>query len=269
MTPMLTVSGRLVDPVNVAPADVCLHDAAHALSHICRYGGHTYVPYSVAAHSLLACSVVCAAIVRHLVRPTGMHHVFPVGTSVQGLVNTALLALLHDAGEAYVGDMVAPLKHHPGFAGATEYQRVSVNAQQAAELALLPHYAEDAPRGELVDRVERGVVVRYEMEALLPAERREFASSPFRTAAADRGVCRSVHNVGGLFGSAAAEHFCATYGRLRAEVWVEPIAARDDLHYNVLPSERYRKALALWFVAVAREAVRGFPNPRFDFPHVE
>lgn len=72
------------------PADVRLADIAHALSLICRYGGHCRQFYSVAQHSL----IVAAAVQQE----------FPAERDL------VLHALLHDATEAYVGDMVRPLK---------------------------------------------------------------------------------------------------------------------------------------------------------------
>jgi hypothetical protein len=59
-------------------------DIAHALSRICRFTGHTTHFYSVASHSLLVASLV------------------PDEYKLQ--------ALLHDATEAYVGDVSSPLK---------------------------------------------------------------------------------------------------------------------------------------------------------------
>jgi len=79
-----THTGKAFDLVNPSPDAVDLRDIAHALGHICRFTGHTRLPYSVAHHSLL---------VADLVEP-----------------EHRLQALLHDAHEAYVGDLSTPLK---------------------------------------------------------------------------------------------------------------------------------------------------------------
>lgn len=86
---MQTFTGRRFYPMDPQAADVDPVDIAHALSLICRYGGHTTSFYSVAEHSVL------------------LSHAVPN--------RHALWALLHDAGEAYVGDMVRPLKRSMGL----------------------------------------------------------------------------------------------------------------------------------------------------------
>ncbi len=87
-----TISGRRVSSLNPKPSDVSIEDIAHALSRVCRFGGHVPVPYFVAQHSV---------IVSQMVPP-----------------QLAMIGLLHDASEAYVGDMITPIKHSiEGFEG--------------------------------------------------------------------------------------------------------------------------------------------------------
>lgn len=82
---MQTFTGRQFYPMDPNPEDVDERDIAHALSLLCRYNGHVDRFYSVAEHCVLMASVM----------PTPQ---------------LALWALLHDATEAYVGDMIRPLK---------------------------------------------------------------------------------------------------------------------------------------------------------------
>lgn len=63
---------------------VAIEDIAHGLAYQCRFNGQTRQFYSVAQHSLMVAALV----------PTDLR----------------LAALLHDAAEAYLGDMVKPLK---------------------------------------------------------------------------------------------------------------------------------------------------------------
>jgi 5'-deoxynucleotidase YfbR-like HD superfamily hydrolase len=85
-----TFTGALVDPLAPDPAAIDPVDVAHALSHHCRFGGHSRVFYSVAQHSCLVADTVEAG---------------------GGTVADTLWALLHDATEAYLGDLPHPLKH--------------------------------------------------------------------------------------------------------------------------------------------------------------
>lgn len=77
-------SGTYFDLVDPKPEMVNLEDIAHALSMINRYGGHTCYHYSVAEHSVIMSYIVPPLFAKE--------------------------ALLHDAHEAFVGDMIAPLK---------------------------------------------------------------------------------------------------------------------------------------------------------------
>lgn len=86
-TEIVTYTGKVFDFMDPRPEAICIEDIAHSLSHICRYGGHTPEHYSVAQHSCM---------VANLLVPHGPDY--------------ALAGLLHDAHEAYIGDIVTPLK---------------------------------------------------------------------------------------------------------------------------------------------------------------
>lgn len=97
-----TVSGRDVPLMTFGPEHVALKDIAHALAHQCRWGGHTRRFYSIAEHCLLVAALVPPA-----------HRAY---------------ALLHDASEAYLGDVVAPLKRSSALAG---YREIEARVQAA------------------------------------------------------------------------------------------------------------------------------------------
>lgn len=84
MTPywIQTYTGRAFDLNDPQPQQVSIEDIAHALSLICRFTGHCGKFYSVAEHSVL--------VSRYCQWPTE--------------------GLMHDAAEAYVGDVSNPLK---------------------------------------------------------------------------------------------------------------------------------------------------------------
>ena len=78
-----TYTGRKFYPLSPRAADICILDICHALSMKCRYTGHCEPFYSVAQHSVLA---------------------------YENCPEAPLWALLHDATEAYMPDVAAPIK---------------------------------------------------------------------------------------------------------------------------------------------------------------
>lgn len=79
-----TYTGGSVDVFD--PDDIALPDIAAGLAHTCRFGGHCRQYYSVAHHSLHVASEL----------PDGAPRLRAIG-------------LLHDAAEAYLGDIPRPL----------------------------------------------------------------------------------------------------------------------------------------------------------------
>ena len=91
------LSGRRLDLLDPSPLDIEIEDIAHGLSFVARWNGQTRgdYPYSVAEHSLL---------VEEL-----MGHIAPKCPA-----RWRLAALLHDAPEYVIGDMISPVKSAVG-----------------------------------------------------------------------------------------------------------------------------------------------------------
>jgi 5'-deoxynucleotidase YfbR-like HD superfamily hydrolase len=107
-----TVSGRFVNPFEPDPDQLDPGDIARALANVCRFGGHCSSFYSVAQHSV---------IVSELVEQRG------------GDVEDVFAALMHDATEAYLGDMPHPIKHRSplgaAFKAAEDHLEATIRAR--------------------------------------------------------------------------------------------------------------------------------------------
>ena len=133
-----TFTGKRFQLFDPTPDMVCIEDIAHALSMICRYTGHVQRFYSVAEHSCLLTGVVATRL-----RTEGM---------APGEITPYLRwALLHDAAEAYVGDVTRPLKHQPEM---ELYRAVEANVMRviAAKFGLVG--AEPA----LIKRLDKEII---------------------------------------------------------------------------------------------------------------
>lgn len=119
MNYILTHTGKRFDLLEpdadmIDPRDIC-----HSLAHLCRFNGHTREFYSVAQHSCIVAELVPE--------------------------EYKLAALLHDATEAYLGDMTRPLKQWmPDYRGFEEviWMRVCERFDLALELPASVHRAD-------------------------------------------------------------------------------------------------------------------------------
>ena len=90
-----TSVGWMVDLTSPDPDAICAADIAKALSRINRFNGHTSEPWSVASHSML-----CVDFARQFFASDASDWM-------------CLHILLHDAHEAYTGDIISPIKNIP------------------------------------------------------------------------------------------------------------------------------------------------------------
>lgn len=128
-----TASGRNVYLADPRPEDIDVEDIAHALSHLCHWVGHARRFISIAEHSVL------------------VSHQF-------GHPGEALWGLLHDAPEAYLGDVSRPLKRM-----LPEYSRLEALWMAAIRDAIhLPH--SEPPDLKRADNA----VLMAEAEQLMP-----------------------------------------------------------------------------------------------------
>jgi len=129
---ILTSEGQWFDFTKPEAHSYKIEEIAHALSNVGRFTGHTRAFYSVAQHSVLV-----------------SYHVPP---------EMALTALLHDASEAYLGDVSTHLK-----ALLPEYKKI----EQATERAIAKTFGTDFPLPVVVKAADYRMFVT-EVRDLMP-----------------------------------------------------------------------------------------------------
>jgi len=154
MSWLLTYTGKRFDLVDPRPDDVNIIDIAHALANLSRFTGHARSFYSVAQHCVLGSFIV----------PIELARAF----------------LLHDATEAFVGDVAAPLK---GL--LPEYQAIE------ARIAGVIHSALGVPPAAAADaKIKRADLV------MLATERRDLMAAdtaPWLCLAGIEPLARPIH----------------------------------------------------------------------------
>lgn len=143
---MQTYTGKQFYPLAPLVEDIDPVDIAHSLAMQCRYNGHCKDFYSVAEHCVL------------------MSHFVPE--------EYALHALLHDATEAYIGDMVRPLKRHMPDFTAVEDKLMPVIAERFGIVGdIMVDVVREADNRILLDERERlfdGTPAAWSIEGLVP-----------------------------------------------------------------------------------------------------
>lgn len=106
------LSGRRLDLLDPTPVDIEIEDIAHGLAFVARWNGQTAGdwPYSVAEHSLLVEEIFAR-------------------TDPASVPRWRLAALLHDAPEYVIGDMISPVKAAvgPGYGALDERLAAAVH----------------------------------------------------------------------------------------------------------------------------------------------
>lgn len=142
---ILTRSGRQFHYDHPTVDSVHIDDVAHALAHVNRFTGHTRYAFSVAQH--------CVA-VSHMLEAQG----HPLDIVMAGL--------LHDAHEAYFGDVATPLKRFLGIADKEKLIQVVVLEALGSTLDLA-----NAPAVKLADLTALAV----ERAHLMPQDQERWA----------------------------------------------------------------------------------------------
>jgi len=183
------LSGRRLDLLDPSPLDVELSDIAHGLARVARWNGQTSGnhAFSVAQHSL-----VVEDIFRRL---------------NEASASDCLMALLHDAPEYVIGDMISPFKSVVGGG----YKTVEKRLEAAVHLrfGLPPHASR-----ELKDKIKKADTIAAYFEATCLAgftsvEAQKFFGQP-------RGITRDMLLIEPLPATEAQQLFCDRFAAIEA-----------------------------------------------------
>lgn len=129
---MMLRSGAWFDFLDPESSDFTIEDIAAGLSKTCRYAGQCNAFYSVAEHSLLVCDV---------------------------LPQHAFAALMHDAAEAFIGDVTRPLKQL-----LPEFKRIEARVEDA----IFERFGVPAPMPKEVKHADLRVLAAEQMQLMPP-----------------------------------------------------------------------------------------------------
>jgi uncharacterized protein len=101
------LSGRRLDLLDPSPLDIEIEDIAHGLARVARWNGQTKGKhsFSVAQHAVLVERITC-----YLLSDPALERGRAAALTKVDTSHILLTALLHDAAEYVIGDMITPLK---------------------------------------------------------------------------------------------------------------------------------------------------------------
>ncbi|TCR93069.1 hypothetical protein EV561_101514 [Rhizobium sp. BK376] len=183
------LSGRRLDLLDPSPLDVEIGDIAHGLARVARWNGQTSGEhaFSVAQHCLVVETIFCR-----------------LGATT---ADEQLVALLHDAPEYVIGDMISPFKSVVGGG----YKAVEHRLEGAIHLRFsLPAH----PSPELKDRIKKADTIAAYFEATLLAgfsreEAKKFFGQP-------RGITQDILPIDPMPVMEAQRLFCERFEAIEA-----------------------------------------------------
>lgn len=119
-------SGRYYYPLDPRPEEVFIEDIAHGLANQCRFNGQCQRFLSVAEHTWFASQIVPQSV--------------------------ALEALMHDAAEAYIGDLIRPLKLIPAL------RDIYLPIERANEVVIAERFRLVYPWPDAVKKADEAIV---------------------------------------------------------------------------------------------------------------
>jgi uncharacterized protein len=130
------LSGRRLDLLDPDPADIEIEDIAHGLARVARWNGQTVGAhaFSVAQHALIVEAIAAD------------------GGAAEWDDRWRLAALLHDAAEYVIGDLISPFKTAIGL----DYKAFEIRLMEAVHLRfglparLPPHVAEQIKQADRI-----------------------------------------------------------------------------------------------------------------------
>lgn len=211
---IVTSSAERIDFSNLSSARIHLSDIAHALSWVNRFTGHARFGFSVASHSLA---------VSYFLESRGASAAVQMG------------GLMHDAHEAYFGDVATPIKHYLDI--LPQLRSIGVSEDQIDTLMLGIRAREDAVQDVVAQKL--GLDVRtmrhkdvkradllalfVERHELLPPDGKDGPWPILQGITHD--MCADMPKpVDGLVPAAVAKVFMARFEELRAQMSAENLA---------------------------------------------